>query len=128
MELKEARALLSALANGVDPITGEVLPDTSPYNEPRVIRALFAVLNPAKGGKPPKKTPDEKQQENVAAGRPRNAGLPWTESLKEELTRQFKGGARLDQLAQNFERTKGAIISELVKQGLVEQAAADEIR
>lgn len=128
MEIDEAKSLLSALANGLDPITGEVLPDTSPYNEPRVIRALFTLLNPAKGSNQPKKTLDEKQQENVAAGRPRNVGLPWTESLKEELARKFKGGARLDQLAQDFERTKGAIISELVKQGLVEQVAADEMR
>jgi len=48
MELDEAKSLLSALANGIDPITGEVLLDTSPYNEPRVIRALFTVLNPAR--------------------------------------------------------------------------------
>jgi len=41
---------------------------------------------------------------------------------------KVQGGARLDRLAQDFERTKGAIISELVKQGLVEQAAADEMR
>lgn len=128
MELDEAKALLSALASGIDPVTGEVLPDTSPYNEPRVIRALFTVLNRAKGNKQPRKTPGEKQEENVAANRPRNAGLPWTESLREELARKFKGGARLDELAQEFERTKGAIISELVKQGLLEPAAKDEMR
>lgn len=36
MELDEAKLLLNDLANGIDPITGEVLPDTSPYNAPRV--------------------------------------------------------------------------------------------
>jgi hypothetical protein len=55
MELDEAKSLLSALANGINPVTGEVLPDTSPYNEPRVIRALFAVLDSVKGSKQPKR-------------------------------------------------------------------------
>lgn len=128
MDRNEAKSLLSALANGINPITGEILPDDSPYNEPKVIRALFTVLNPVKGNKQPKKSLQEKQQENVAAGRPRNAGLPWTENLKKELARKFKTGAQLDDLSTEFERTKGAVIAELVKQGLVEQAAADEMR
>lgn len=128
MELDEAKSLLSTLANGINPFTGEVLPDTSPYNEPRVIRALFAVLDSVKGNKQRKKTPEEKQQENISSGRPRNAGLPWTESLKEELVRRFKGGASLDELAKDFERTKGSIVSELVKQGIVEQGDASGMR
>jgi len=128
MELDEAKSLLGTLANGINPFTGEVLPDTSPYNEPRVIRALFAVLDSVKGSKQRKKTPEEKQQENISSGRPRNAGLPWTDSLKEELARRFKGGASLDELAKDFERSKGSIISELVKQGIVEQGDASGMR
>jgi hypothetical protein len=31
-------------ANGINPITGEILPDASPYNDPAVIRALFEAL------------------------------------------------------------------------------------
>jgi hypothetical protein len=123
METSEAKTLLNTLANGIDPVTGEVLPDTSPYNDPRVIRALFSVLYPAKRNKQSIKKPDEKQQENMAAGRPLNAGLPWTESLKEELARKFNAGERLDLLAKDFNRTKGAIISELAKQGLMERNA-----
>lgn len=128
MDLDEAKSLLSTLANGTDPLTGEVLQDSSPYNEPKVIRALFTVIESAKGGKQPQRTADEKRRENVVKGRPRNAGLPWTGDLKEELSRKFKDGARLDELAQDFERTKGAIISELVKLGLVEPATADKMR
>ncbi|MDR9467730.1 hypothetical protein [Marinospirillum sp.] len=126
MELDEARSILSALANGVNPATGEVLPDTSPYNEPRVIRALFTLLNSPRGNKRPKKTPEEKQQENIAAGRPRNAGLPWAENLKEELAEKFRAGVPVEELAQYFERSKVAIFSELVKQGLVEQLGTND--
>ncbi|MEX2525392.1 MAG: hypothetical protein WD750_10570 [Gammaproteobacteria bacterium] len=128
MKFDEAKSILSALANGINPVTGEVLPETSPYNEPKVIRALFTVLNSPKNNKQPKKTLEEKQQENIAAGRPRNAGFPWTDSLKKELAEKFESGVCLDELAQYFERTKGAIISELVKQGLVEQATAEKMR
>ncbi|EGU61756.1 hypothetical protein VINI7043_21551 [Vibrio nigripulchritudo ATCC 27043] len=33
--------IVEALANGINPQTGEVLPSESPYNSPDVIRALF---------------------------------------------------------------------------------------
>ncbi|WP_298768357.1 hypothetical protein [uncultured Shewanella sp.] len=45
--------IIEALANGIDPLTGEVLPNESPYNHPDTIRALFAVINHIKH--PPKK-------------------------------------------------------------------------
>src|SRR5512141_1432770 len=43
MELQEARAIVNALAQGVHPVTGEVMPEDSPYNAPPVIRALVTV-------------------------------------------------------------------------------------
>ena len=125
MELDEAREILRVLANGVDPVTGEVLPAASPYNEPKVIRALFTILDTPKIKRESKKTLKEKQQENVAAGRPRNAGLPWSYELKGELAGKYQRGVALDELAQHFARTRGAISSELVKQGLIEKTDAD---
>lgn len=127
MEIREANDIVSALANGVDPVTGEVLADESPYNDPNVIRALFTVLKSSKGLMPLKKTLKQRQQENVAVGRPRNAGLPWTDELKEDLAERFESGASPGELARHFERTTGAILSELAKQGLIEQATADSI-
>ncbi|WP_230854109.1 hypothetical protein [Vibrio campbellii] len=40
--------VIEALANGTNPITGEALPSESLYNEPIVIRAMFAVLQDLK--------------------------------------------------------------------------------
>ncbi|MCH8543722.1 MAG: hypothetical protein LAT61_09140 [Alcanivorax sp.] len=128
MQLGEAREILAALANGVNPATGEILPESSPYNDPNVIRALFTVLSTIKSGKQPKKTLEEKQQENVKAGRPKNAGLAWTDELKEQVASEFKSGVLIDELATHFERTRGAIASELVKQGLIEENTIDEKR
>lgn len=40
MELERARTLLTELADGVDPLTGECLPSDSVCNRPEIIRAL----------------------------------------------------------------------------------------
>lgn len=44
MELERARTLLTELADGVDPLTGECLPSDSVCNRPEIIRALHCVL------------------------------------------------------------------------------------
>ena len=121
MEIDKAKEIISLLAYGVDPTTGEVLPQDSPYNHPSVIRALFSVLSSV--GTPKKKigqSMEEKQTQNVASGRPRNAGLPWTEELKEKVAVMFKSGTSIDGLAEYFERTSGAILSQLMHQGLID--------
>jgi len=120
MDLEEAKKIIKALANGINPITGELLSDNSPYNEPDVIRALSKILESSKPVKKPKKTIEEKQQENITNCRPRNAGLPWTDELKIEVSSKFQAGVTIDELSNRFERTKGAIVSELKKQGLIE--------
>lgn len=129
MELQEAKTLVNSLAEGVDPLTGEVLPDDSPYNQPRIIRALYTLLmQGSEKTRAAKKTSAEKQQANLDAGRPRNAGLPWADEARQELAARFNGGTPLDELEQHLERTRGAILAELVRQGLVEPPAADEPR
>ena len=42
--LRIARVLLTELADGVDPLTGECLPPDSVCNRPEIIRALHCVL------------------------------------------------------------------------------------
>ena len=123
MEFTQAKNLVNALANGTNPVTGEILPAESPYNEPTVIRALFTVLN-SPGGRGTKQSPQEKMEENLAAGRPRNAGLAWTDELRAEVAEKFQGGMTLQELAGYFERTSGAILSELARQGLINRPDA----
>ena len=43
MELQAAHQIIDTLAQGIHPVTGEAMPEDSPYNAPPVIRALFAV-------------------------------------------------------------------------------------
>ena len=120
MELTRAKETIELLADGINPATGEVLPAEGPYNDPIVIRALFTILDSIKAIKQPTRTPEQRQNDNVENGRPRNAGLPWTTELREEAAAKFKKGSSVDELAESFERTSGAITSELVRQGLID--------
>ena len=122
MEIDKAKEIVSLLAYGIDPTTGEVLPNDSPYNHPSVIRALFSILGSVRVPKKPNKhSMEEKQTQNVASGRPKNVGLPWTEELKEKVAIMFKDGTSIDELAAYFERTSGTILSQLVHQGLIDE-------
>jgi len=122
MELEKAKEIVKVLANGMDPTTGDVLPHASPYNDPMVISGLFTVLESLRAVKRPKKTIEKRQQENIYAGRPKNAGLPWTDESKTEVASRFRRGASMDELSGHFGRTKGSIVAELTKQGLIESA------
>ncbi|SMY15402.1 hypothetical protein [Photobacterium aquimaris] len=44
MDIITAFKNVEALANGVDPITGETLPQYSPYNDPEIVRSLFMIM------------------------------------------------------------------------------------
>ena len=41
MDKSKAITIIEALANGTDPLTGEIFPPESPYQNAEVVRALF---------------------------------------------------------------------------------------
>jgi len=111
MESKDAKKIILALADGVDPITGEVLPNNSPYQNAQVVRALHAAVAALER----KKTSGAKK-----ASRPAKAGEPWSKSEDSEVANAFKQGISAAEIAKTHQRTKGAIESRLVKLGLVQ--------
>ena len=125
MELAKAKEIVSTLANGANPVTGDPFSADSPYNHPDIIRSLFAVLAGLKDAGKSKKSFQERQEENLKNNRPKNAGLPWDEASREMAARKFKAGVSVDDLAHGLERTRGAIVAELKRQGVIteEQAA-----
>ena len=114
MDINRAVEILQSLANGIDPITGKTLPSDSLYNNPDIIRALFICVQYVRS-----QQLEEKQAINLSGGLPKNAGLPWTDDLKRELASGFKAGCSPAALADKFGRSKGAVTSELRKQGLI---------
>jgi hypothetical protein len=106
MELQEARAIVNTLAQGIHPVTGEAMPEDSPYNAPPVIRALFAVVQAL----------DDSQARPRRPSSP-NAGKPWTADEDTMLDAVFAAGGDLKPLAQALGRTLFAVESRLVKLG-----------
>ncbi|AIR60135.1 hypothetical protein RJE46_23645 [Cedecea neteri] len=116
-------AMLKALANGVNPETGEVLGAESTANKPEAIRMLFALaeellVSPEK----PKKsrlTPEERQQRNLAEGRPAKSHFPWAEEEKQILAERFEQTGTIETLGDEFERSPRAVAIQLEKMGLI---------
>ena len=105
MDIMRAKEIVSALADGVDPITGELLPRDHVCNQAEVIRAFYTLLDMTKpeNGKTPK-----------------NSGKPWPAEEDEELKTLYETGMGITKLGQHFGRTKGAIEARLEKLGLKE--------
>mgnify|MGYP004477876317 FL=1 len=100
MELRQAKALLTELADGVDPLTGECLPADSVCNRPEIIRALRYVSDRPKRSAP---LP--------------NAGKPWTEADEAALMQMFDAGCSMEEMQARFQRTNGAIVRRLERLG-----------
>lgn len=105
MDTTKAKELLSALADGVDPYTGEFFPRDHVCNQPEVIRALHTAVNLL--ASPPKKHA------------PRNAGKPWTEIEEEKLLDEFASGLTVSAIAKEHGRSRGAIETRLADLGQI---------
>lgn len=118
MELQIARQIIDTLAQGIHPITGEAMPDDSPYNAPPVIRALHAVSRALEAG------PNAAAAEAPRTRRPQppNAGKAWTEQEDAALQTAFDAGIPLKQVAQEIGRTAFAVEQRLVKLGKIAAA------
>lgn len=110
MEAVQATPIISLLADGIDPVTGEIYPQNSPYHHPVVIRALHVAL---KGLDKLEKS--ERRQKNL----PDNAGKPWTEEEEAELLKLFDEGYGISELSRQHGRTQTAIRSRLMKAGKI---------
>ena len=120
MNKSEIVDVLSALASGVHPVSGEVFAEDSPYNEPRIIRALFGSLELIQT--PAHRLPTKTQEEiNREEGRPLRSNMRWTEEEDREMIDLIEKGTLTSAIAEHFERTQGAIHSRLQRQGLLER-------
>lgn len=108
MHPEKALEIIRLLADGVDPATGEVFPDDSPYHQPDVIRALHRAAGALQ---------NTARNERKRARLPTNQGKPWTPEADKLLVREFDAGRPLEELASKFERTVGSIQARLYKLG-----------
>jgi hypothetical protein len=131
MDDKQALQIVAALANGVNPLTGEVFPPDSPYQTPDLIRALYVATralecrfpplssHPALNPVPPSQNPASGNAVKPTAGK-LNAGKPWSAEEDRQLLAAFDAGKSLSEIAQLHERTHGGVRARLEKHGRLE--------
>jgi len=136
MDDRQALAIVTALANGVHPATGEVFPADSPYQSPEVIRALFVSQRALETQLQPQSTqtnvskPNESRlneskpnPSNPNASKP-NAGKPWSVEEDKQLLAAFDAGRPLVDIAREHGRTAGGVRARLEKHGRLEPSPA----
>ena len=115
MQLQNALPIIRALADGVDPHTGAVFSDDTPYAEPKTLRALFSAVELME-----REVDREKRRERL----PANFGKPWTEDEDRTLVAEFDAGVPMPDMARKHARTHSSIRLRLEKLGKIDPAPA----
>ncbi len=106
MEINRAKEIITALAEGIDPTTGELLEENNVCNKADVVRAFYTILQNLKA-KPKKELPE-------------NAGKPWTEEEEKLLLELYNNGISKKEISQSLGRTIGSITSRLLRLGVLD--------
>ena len=107
MDIVRAKEIISALAEGIDPTTGEVLPDNSVCNKGEIVRAFYAILNHLN-----KKTGKKSL--------PTNAGKPWTKEDEDLLVGLYRSSTPKRDICNALQRTESGVAARLVHMGIIE--------
>lgn len=116
MQLDAALPIVRALADGINPVTGELYPDHSPYAEPRALRALYSAVDLMQ-----KEIERERRRERL----PANFGKAWTVEEDGTLTSEFDSGVAMPEMARRHQRTQSSIRLRLEKLGKIEPTPAN---
>jgi hypothetical protein len=108
MNASEALGIVRALANGLDPASGEAFAPESAYQRADTVRALFAAAQALE---------QVERSERRRVDLPAKTGQPWSEDEDRKLLASFDAGRGLAELASAHERTQTGIRARLVKYG-----------
>lgn len=106
--------VLTALAEGVDPVTGEIFPAGCPYHSLTIVRALYGAIRMLENGSAMR---SERAASRSREGMPANAGKPWTVEEDRQLLVEFDSGKSLKECAVLHQRTYAGIEARLEKLG-----------
>lgn len=117
MNVKDAYPLLETLMDGVNPITGELLPEDHVCQEPAVLRALHKALVALQDS-------DETSGDDAALINQNgelNVGRPWTRKDLDWLKQLHEAGASMEEMSHLLQRRKRGIEKQLIRLGLMSQ-------
>ncbi len=127
MNAKDAYTLLETLMDGVNPITGELLPKDHVCQEPAVLRALHRALVALQECEPQTQITlseieqvAQKSERKKPVGRER-AGEAWSREEEAQLWDLWKNGATKNEIAKLLQRSSWAIHRRLERLGLLEE-------
>lgn len=118
MDIVSARELIALLAEGYDPLTGEILPDDHVCNKPDVIRALYAMVDYTRDCKNDNKM-RSKNKKKKKASLAQNAGKIWKKEEDEKLCEMFDRNISKKEICDYFKRTERGVSSRLVRLGKI---------
>jgi DNA-binding NarL/FixJ family response regulator len=110
MEIQEALRIMRALADGVNPETGEAMTTDSVYQYAPAVRALHQAVSAL-----------EFMEERLRNKRslPSKAGKSWSRAEDQQVCEELRRGIDFHQIAKTHNRSVGSIIARLVKLGKI---------
>ncbi|MEE8157556.1 MAG: hypothetical protein V3T51_05320 [Gammaproteobacteria bacterium] len=111
MDDEKTLDILKALADGVNPYTGEEFPRDSLYQDPRTVRALLRATQVLE-------FPGARRA--ARSDLPANTGKKWSTEEEQQLAAAFDTGKSIKALAELHKRTYGSIEARLAKLGKIE--------
>jgi hypothetical protein len=107
MEIQDAIRVIRALANGLDPESGEALKDDSVCRIPNSVKALNRALGALV-------LQEERERE-----KPGNSGTYWTRAEDAQVCEELRKGMDFKEIAKTHNRTVPSIVARLIKLGKV---------
>lgn len=120
MEKQEAQSILLAMLNGIDPVTGEILPEDHFLNAPDVQEALLRGIQALRPqGKTTGNIPLPLMEGNANDSRwirkngKLNAGRPWTEEDHQMLKSLMTQNVPVEEIARRMTRRVRGVMKEM---------------
>ena len=115
MDTQAAIKIVRALADGLNPATGEALPADSVCLLPENVKALHRALGALQGV-------DEREQSRRLL--PGNAGKAWTHAEEQQACDELRRGINFQEIAKAHNRTVVSIVARLMKLGKIAAQAS----